>query len=110
MLATANRLNYWVSLVARNGLEDLKNRQVFYLEDIDKDDNYTIISPYSSFQFEDYQQQTRGEVKVKEEDVFTHFEFAVIGFYKENYVNTSVGVDCKSREEMLFSLTIDRKE
>lgn len=26
--------NYWITFVARNGLDDLKNRQVFYLENI----------------------------------------------------------------------------
>lgn len=30
-LMTADPENYWITLVARKGLEDLKNRQVFYL-------------------------------------------------------------------------------
>lgn len=30
-LMTADPENHWITLVARNGLEDLKNRQVFYL-------------------------------------------------------------------------------
>lgn len=31
MLNTAINQKYWVALVARNNLDDLKNRQVFYL-------------------------------------------------------------------------------
>jgi hypothetical protein len=105
MLSTAINQKYWVALVARNNLDDLKNRQVFYLEPEPPGDNnqqYLIISPFSSYRFEDYQQERRGEVRVKEEDLFTHFEYAVVGFYRDGYTSRSAPVECASRQELLF--------
>lgn len=56
---------YWVALIARNGLTDLQNKQVFHIESIEMDE-YRIMSPYVSFNFERYPQKRRGEVVVKE--------------------------------------------
>ena len=59
IMLNAMRNDYWVTLIARNHLADLQNRQVFYLENIDLD-QYRIISPYVSYNFERYQQKRRG--------------------------------------------------
>ena len=54
---------YWVALIARNGLKDLQNRQVFIIENAEED-RYRIVSPYVNFQFERYPHSKRGEVVV----------------------------------------------
>lgn len=103
IILSAMRNNYWVALIARNGLSDLQNRQVFYLQSYDHDE-YSIISPYVSYSFERYPHKKRGEVVVKEEDIFSHFEHVVVGFYKENYLPVSIEVRSKAREELVFEL------
>jgi hypothetical protein len=109
-LLTADPEHNWVALIARNGLEDLKNRQVFHLVNIDRNDRYTIISPYSSFTFDNYRQEKRGEVIISEEDIFTHFEYAAIGFFRPKYANTSLSIECKSHEEVLIELHVKSRE
>lgn len=37
ILLLAMKNGYWVTLIARNGLTDIQNRQVFHLESIDLD-------------------------------------------------------------------------
>ena len=79
-----------------------------------------MISPYSSFHFESYSyhsdravqypQQRRGEVRVKEEDIFTHFEYVVIGFHKEGYAPVSESVECASHEELLYELDVKQDQ
>lgn len=101
VLLNAVKNKYWVTFVARNGLSDLQNRQVFYLESMDLDE-YTIISPYVSYAFERYPQKRRGEVVVKEEDIFSHFEHVIVGFYHEGYTPVTLPVRSKSREEIVF--------
>ena len=80
-MSAAVAKGFWVALIALNGLADLANRQVFYLESIDMED-YTIISPYVSYSFEYSLAKRRGEVVVREDDIFSHFEHVVVGFYK----------------------------
>lgn len=47
---------------------------------------------------------------MKEEDIFTHFEYAVVGYYKPGYVTTSLNIDCKSREEIIIELNVNKME
>ncbi len=39
---------------------------------------------------------------VNEEDIFSHFEHVVVGFYKHGYVPLSMPVETKGREEQVF--------
>jgi len=64
IMSNAKQNGYWVALIARNGLKDIQNRQVFMLESFDYT-RYTIISPYVSYQFERHNQSRRGEVIVE---------------------------------------------
>ena len=73
-------------------------------------DQYKIISPYVSYQFERYNQEKRGEIIVSEEDIFTHFEHIVVGFYKEGYAPYSIPVTSSAREELIFELNVKKEE
>lgn len=96
IMSNAKQHGYWVALIARNGLSDIQNRQVFMLESFDYS-QYKIISPFVSFQFDRHNQSRRGEVIVEEEDIFTHFEHVVVGFYKDGYVPHSIPVTSHAR-------------
>lgn len=52
----------------------------------------------------------RGQVKVRQQDIFSHFEHVVVGFYKPNYVPLSYPVTSKSREELVFEINVLNKE
>lgn len=60
-MRNAKMNHYWVSLIARHHLPDLKGKQVFVVESIDNE-WYRIISPYVDYHFDRYQMTKRGEV------------------------------------------------
>ena len=107
-MSNGKQHGYWVALIARNDLKDVQNRQVFMLESFDYS-QYKIISPYVSYQFDRHNQSRRGEVIVGEEDIFTHFEHVVIGFYKDGYVPHTVPVTTSARQEVIFELYVKRE-
>ena len=109
IIHSAQANGYWVVFIARNGLKDLQNRQVFMLDHYDYN-QYRIISPFVSYQFDRFNHSRRGEVTVQEEDIFSHFEHVVVGFNKEGYVPITLPVKCSAREEVLFELEVIRNE
>jgi len=42
---------YWVTLIARKNLSDLRDRHVFYLNQLKEENKYLIVSPYANFFF-----------------------------------------------------------
>ena len=47
---------------------------------------------------------------VSEEDIFSHFEHVVVGFYKQSYVPLSMHIESKPREEQVFELYVRNRE
>ena len=47
---------------------------------------------------------------MKEEDIFIHSEYVIVGYCKDNYIPTSLKVDCKPHEELLFELNIPAEQ
>jgi hypothetical protein len=105
----AKERKYWIALIAHPQLKDLQSKQVFLVENVEYNE-YKLISPYVSYQFEKYNQSRRGEVIVREDDIFSHFEHVVIGFCKDGYVPLSLPVTCDSREEVIFELNVRKEE
>ena len=65
VLSNSLKNRYWVVLVARNGLADFHNRQVFYLKERTQN-GYNIISPYANFKHRKSEQKIRGETTIGE--------------------------------------------
>jgi hypothetical protein len=88
---------YFISAVARDGLESIKNKQVFVVYDY-KSDGLKMTSPFSDFHHKSKDSDSSNGIKITFSDFMDMFDYLIIGYYKQGYEPMSMGVKSKRRQ------------